>query len=294
MSGMIPGSGILGLDDGFIALSGRGEGLRRIVAGLQFCEGPVWMADQGALIFSDIPADMLYRWRGGHGHRIYRRPSGYANGNTVDRQGRLISCQHQTRSLTRTEADGRVVTLTERFGGSRLNSPNDVVVKSDGSIWFSDPPYGIRPNQIEQDANRVYRLDPASSEPVAIADDITRPNGLCFSPDERQLYIANSDSAYHHVLRFSVGAGNRLSGGQVFCVIEPGVPDGMRVDMLGNLWCTAGDGVQVFSPAGALIGKILTPETASNCCFGGIDRRTLFITATSAVWSFQLTVQGAR
>jgi gluconolactonase len=278
----------------FAALLRPGAQPRRIVSGLQFSEGPAWLAQQGCLVFSDIPAGILYQWRPREGHRVWRKPSHHANGNTVDGDGRLLSCQQGTRTLTRTEADGRVTTLAASFRGRRLNSPNDVVAKNDGSIWFSDPPYGIRPEQIEQDASRVYRLDPGAREPVAVAEDLTRPNGLCFSPDERLLYIANSDADYHHVRRFRVRDDGSLAGGEVFCVIDPGVPDGMRVDEQGRLWCTAGDGVQVFNPEGALIGKVLTPQVGANCCFGGSDRRTLFITAVSAVWALELGVRGAR
>jgi gluconolactonase len=278
----------------FAALLRPGAAPRRLVSGLQFGEGPAWLADQGCLVFSDIPAGILYCWRPGEGQRVWRKPSHHANGNTVDGEGRLLSCQQGTRTVTRTEADGRVRTMAATFRGRRLNSPNDVVVRSDGSIWFSDPPYGIRPDQIEQDANRVYRLDPGAREPVAVAEDLARPNGLCFSPDERLLYIADSDDAHHHVRRFRVGPHGTLAGGEVFCVISPGVPDGMRIDEQGRLWCTAGDGVQVFAPDGALIGKVLTPQSGANCCFGGIDRRTLFITAVSAVWALELGVRGAR
>ncbi len=267
---------------------------RRIVSGLQFCEGPVWLADAGTLIFSDIPASILYCWRADAGHRVWRKPSHHANGNTVDGEGRLLSCQQGTRTVTRTERDGRVVTLAGRYRDRRLNSPNDVVVDRRGRVWFSDPPYGIRPDEIEQEANRVYRLDPRAREPVAVTDDLTRPNGLCFSPDERLLYIANSDEDCHHVRRFSVRDDGSLAGGEVFCSIRPGVPDGMRVDEQGRLWCTAGDGVQVFEPSGELLGKIITPQTAANLVFGGGDRRTLFITAVSTVWALELAVRGAR
>jgi gluconolactonase len=278
----------------FAALLRPGAPLRRIVSGLQFCEGPAWLAAQGGLVFSDIPAGILYLWRPGDGHRVWRKPSHHANGNTVDGDDRLLSCQQGTRSVTRTEADGQLLTLAASFRGRRLNSPNDVVVRSDGSVWFSDPPYGIRPDEVEQDANRVYRLDPGAREPVAVAEDFTRPNGLCFSPDERLLYIANSDDAYHHVRRFRVNPDRTLAGGEVFCVIDPGVPDGMRVDEQGRLWCSAGDGVQVFAADGRLIGKVLTPQTCANLCFGGSDRRTLYITAVSAVWALELGVRGAR
>jgi gluconolactonase len=289
-----PGVGIQVFRDDFNALLRPGAQLQRIAAGLQFCEGPAWLAERGCLIFSDIPAGILYQWRPGDGLRVWRKPSHHTNGNTVDGQGRLISCQQSTRSVTRTEPDGSVRTLVDRYRKRRLNSPNDVVVTRNGSIWFSDPPYGIRPDQIEQERNCVYRLDPGTSEPVAVVEDMTRPNGLCFSPDERWLYIANSDASHHQVLRYRVRQDSTLADGEVFCVIAPGVPDGMRVDEQGRLWCTSGDGIQVFAPDGAKIGAIHTPETGTNCCFAGVDRRVLVITAVSSVWSLALNVRGAR
>lgn len=294
MSSVPQPPGIHTIHGEFAQLMRPGSQLRRIVAGLQFCEGPAWMPDQGCLIFSDIPAGILYRWSASDGLRVWRKPSAHANGNTADSRGRLISCQQGTRTVTRTDLDGQVITLADRFRGKRLNSPNDVVVASDGGIWFSDPPYGIRPDQVEQDAQRVYRIDPIDHSIEAVIDDISRPNGLCFSPDERHLYIANSDEAHHHVRRYTMRNSRIAGGGEVFCTIAPGVPDGMRVDEDGRLWCTSGDGVQVFSASGVLIGKVLTPETGANCCFGGIDLRTLFITATSSVWALDLTVRGAR
>jgi gluconolactonase len=289
-----PAPDILILREDFRALLRPGAAVTCIATGFQFTEGPVWLADQGCLVFSDIPAGILYRWEPGVGHAVWRKPSHHANGNTTDLQGRLISCQHGTRTVTRTDRDGRVTTLARSFRGKPLNSPNDVVVKRDGTIWFTDPPYGIRPDQVEQAANRVYRLDPGAAEPVAVCEDFTRPNGLCFSPDERLLYVANSDGPFHHVRRFAVGPGNTLSGGEVFRVIDPGVPDGMRVDADGRLWSTAGDGVQVFAPDGAHIGTISTPQVAANCAFGGPGLRTLFITAVSSVWALELNVAGAR
>jgi gluconolactonase len=246
------------------------------------------------LIFSDIPANILYAYAPGKGHRIWRRPSDHSNGNTVDRQGSLISCQHGTRTVTKTIADGSRVIIASHYQGKRLNSPNDVVVTRDGSIWFTDPPYGITEQDIEQSAHRVYRVPPTGGEPIAVYEEASRPNGLCFNLDESLLYLADSDSAYHHIRRFRVTDKKELVGGEIFCEIHPGVPDGIRCDEYGNLWATAGDGVHVFAPDGRLLGKIVLPQVASNCTFGGVDRQTLYITAIGALWSISLTVRGAR
>lgn len=268
--------------------------VRLVADGFGFTEGPAWIELEGGpcLLFSDIPADTIYRWSEGQGHSVWRTPSHNANGNTVDREGRLVTCEHGSRSVTRTEHDGTVVTVASTFGGKKLNSPNDAVVKRDGTVWFTDPPYGVKPEQVEQPANYVFRLDPGASEPVPVADDFTRPNGLCFSPDEKLLYIADSDTAIHHIRRFRVRDDNTLEGGEVFATVAPGVPDGIRTDGTGRLFSTAGDGVQVFDPGGELLGKILTPETAANCAFGGADLRTLYITAVSSVWAVELLVSG--
>jgi gluconolactonase len=265
-----------------------------IAEGFKFTEGPAWRADEGCLLFSDIPGDTIYSWREGKGHQVWRQPSRNANGNTIDREGRLVTCEHGSRTLTRTEPDGSVTTLAETYAGKKLNSPNDVVVQRDGTIWFTDPPYGIKPDQSEQDANYVFRLDPGSEELVPVAGDFSRPNGLCFSPDETLLYIADSDTSLNHIRVFRVQPDKTLEGGEIFAVIEPGVPDGIRVDCDGRLYSTAGDGVQVFAPDGALLGKLHTSETSANCTFGGPENRTLFFTATTRIWMAQLRVAGAK
>ena len=278
--------------DAFGRIVGPDPRLRRIAEGHRFTEGPQWLAAEGCLIFSDIPAATVFRWSAAGGVTVFRRPSGGANGNTCDADGCVISCEHGSRTLTRRRPDGTTATLAATYQGRLLNSPNDVAVKRDGTIWFTDPPYGIKPEQKQQDAHYVFRLDPGSEEPVAVASDFGMPNGLCFSPDQAQLYVADSDTAIHHVRRFDVGGDNRLSGGEVFAVIEPGVPDGMRVDIDGHLFCTAGNGVQVFDPQGRLLGIIHTPAPASNCAFGGDGMRTLFITARTEVWAAELAVRG--
>jgi len=281
------------LDDAFRAILVPDAELRLIANGFQFTEGPAWFDEGRYLLFSDIPADTIYRWKEGEGHAVWRKPSHNTNGNTLDRQGRLISCEHGSRRVTRTEKDGSVTVLAATVGGKRLNSPNDVVVKSDGTIWFTDPPYGIKPEEQEQPACHVFRLDPGAKEPTPVAEDF-RPNGLAFSPDERFLYVANSDRAAPVVRRYRVTKGNTLEGGELLLRIDPGVPDGFRCDAAGRIFCTAGDGVHVFTSEGRLLGKIKTPQAAANCVFGGPDRKTLFITAVSSVWAVRLKTRGAR
>jgi gluconolactonase len=280
-------------EDAFYQVLRDDSRLGLVADGFRFTEGPTWWAALGCLIFSDIPGDTIYRWAAGEGLTVWRRPSRHANGNTTDRQGNLLTCEHGSRTITRTSPDGRMITLASTFEGRPLNSPNDVIVGSDRAVWFTDPPYGIKPDDCRQPANYVFRLDPGATEPVAVASDFSRPNGLCFSPDERLLYIADSDTAIHHVRRFEVAAEGRLSGGDVFGVIESGVPDGMRADEAGRLYVTAADGVHVFAPDGHQLATIHTPQTAANCAFGGPDGDTLFITATSSVWSVRLATRGA-
>jgi len=267
-----------------------------IAEGLEFTEGPQWMASEGEgyLVFSDIPADTLYRWDEAGGLSVLRRPSYHANGNTVDTEGRLVTCEHGSRRVTRTEKDGTVTAMATTYGGKRLNSPNDVVVARDGAVWFTDPPYGIKESEREQPANHVFRLGPGAEEPVPVADDFARPNGLCFSPDESLLYIADSDHARTHVRQFRVREGKALAGGEVFATVDPPAPDGIRVDVDGRLYVTAGDGVQVFGTDGSLLGKVLLPERPTNCAFGGPGHTTLFITARPKVYAVVLKVAGAR
>jgi len=279
-------------DESFRRILRTDSRIERLAGGFGFTEGPVWIAAQGCLLFSDIPRNKIMRWEPGEETAVWREPSNNSNGNTLDRQGRLITCEHGSRRIIRTEPDGRITLLADRFGGRRLNSPNDAVVKSDGSIWFTDPPYGIPADKVEQPHNYVFRLDPGATEPVALVDDFAMPNGLCFSPDETRLYVADSSAEgngnRHHIRVFDVQSDNTLAGGDVFAVIEPGVPDGMRTDTDGRLYSTAADGVHVFAPDATLLGRILTPETAANCTFGGPDRCTLFITATTSIYAVEL------
>jgi gluconolactonase len=277
--------------------------MEEIATGCRWTEGPVWFADHGCLLFSDIPNERILRWTPGAGVSSFRHPSNFSNGHTRDRQGRLVSCEHGGRRVTRTEADGRITVLADSHGGKRLNSPNDVVVKSDGSIWFTDPTYGILSDYEgykaapEQDARHVFRLDPAGHL-APVVSDFAQPNGLCFSPDESFLYIADSGASHDPgvppiIRRFRV-TDRGLTGGEVFATLDAGLPDGIRCDMNGNLWSSAGDGVHIFAPDGALLGKILVPQRVSNLAFGGPRRNRLFITATTSVYLVYVAATGAQ
>jgi len=268
--------------------------ITKLAGDLMFVEGPVWIDDDGGyLVFSDIPANELKRWDAANGVQTFRSPSGSANGNTLDLDGRLITAQHDGR-VTRTEADGTITTLVERVDGNALNSPNDVVVKSDGTLWFTDPPYGLGDRTQETPGNYVYRFDPATSTATAVVTDADRPNGLCFSPNEDRLYVADSGMETRHIRAFTVDAnGASLSGGDVLATLDQGAPDGIRCDELGNIWSSSGDGAQIFSPSGALIARILLPESAANLAFGGPDGNTVYFTARTSVYSVPALVGDA-
>lgn len=274
--------------------------LKEIASGFDWVEGPVWFGDLNCLVFSDIPNNKMHRWIPGVGTSVFRSPSNFSNGNTRDRQGRLISCEHGERRVTRTEYDGSITVIADRYQGKRLNSPNDVIVASDGAIWFTDPHYGIQTNyegtKSEQELPcNVYRVDP-NGEIKAVLTDFNCPNGLAFSPDERKLYVADTGRMFtddpRHIRIFDVGAAWALSGGEVFHTIVPGCADGMRVDSDGNIWSSAADGVHCLAPDGRVLGKILVPQTVSNLCFGGRNRHVLFITASTSVYSVALNRQG--
>jgi gluconolactonase len=250
--------------------------------GYQFTEGPLWMPGEG-LIFTDIPADTIYRENGS----VFRRPSGKANGLTLDNEGRLIACEHWTRRVTRTEADGTITVLADRYNGALLNSPNDVVVRSDGAIFFTDPPYGLEDREQEQPCSGVYMIVPGGELRLLI-DDFNRPNGLALSLDESTLHI--DDSREGHVRAFDLAADGTLASGRVFCEV-PG-PDGMKFDTRGYLWCTSADSVRVFDQSGKEIHRVTTPRTPANLAFGGEDRRTLYITARDAVHKIRCTHPG--
>ncbi|MGA7329594.1 MAG: SMP-30/gluconolactonase/LRE family protein [Rhodomicrobium sp.] len=277
--------------------------LEILASGFRWIEGPVWMGDAGCLLFEDIPNDRTMRWIEGQGVSVYRAPSNYANGQTRDRQGRLISCSHRGRCIYRTEYDGRVTTLVDRHDGKRLNSPNDVVVKSDGSVWFTDPLYGIA-NDYEGGRQRseqppaVYRLEPESGEIRIVAGDFDGPNGLAFSPDERLLYIAesgdqNQDNPKQYIRVFEVQPdGSTLRGGNIFHKIEPGFCDGMRVDEDGNIWSSAADGVHCISPEGELLGKVFVPHVVANVTFGELMKNRLFIGGSYTLYAIYLNTRG--
>ena len=271
----------------------------------RWAEGPVWFNDGQYVLWSDIPNHRILRWVDGGGVSVFRSESNYSNGNTRDRQGRLVSCEHGARRVTRTELDGSITVIADHYQGKRLNSPNDVVVKSDGTIWFSDPNYGIMSDyegykaDMEQAGCFVYRADPETGALDVVADDFVKPNGLAFSPDERTLYI--SDSAYshdpdapRHIRAFDVGDDGALSNGRIFCEIDSGLPDGFRFDTQGNLWTSCADGVLCYAPDATLLGKIRVPQTVSNLTFGGPKRNRLFITATKSLYSIYVCANGAQ
>ncbi len=290
-------------DPAFRGLVLSNASLEVLAGDFRWTEGPVWFADADHLLFSDIPNDRVLRWTEAGGLSVFQQPCGFSNGHARDRQGRLITCSHQRRCILRTELDGTVTVLADKFEGKRLNSPNDVVVHSDGGIWFSDPHYGINTDyeggkqEAELPAN-VYRLDPASGDLRVVADDFRGPNGLCFSPDERILYIAETGRQFEpgdprHIRAFSVQEGTRLRGGGVFHTVSPGLADGFRCDTDGRLWSSAGDGVHCISPAGELLGKILTGCAVSNVAFGGRNRSRLFICASDRLMAIYTNVRGA-
>lgn len=271
----------------------------KLAGDMGFIEGPIWNKAGGMLVFSDIPNDELKQWTAGEGVRTYRNPSHNANGNTLDLSGRLLTCEHTGRRVAIQEKDGSIRTVIDSFDGKKLNSPNDVVVRSDGTIWFTDPDYGLKTNPgskekegKEQPGNFVYRHDPKSGKTTLVAKDFVNPNGLAFSPDEKKLYIADS-GAPRNIRVFDVASHGTLSGGRVFCTIDKGGPDGIRVDQDGRVWSSAGDGVQIFAPDGHRVGKILVAEAPANLCFGGADGRTLFITARKSLYAVKVLVTGA-
>jgi gluconolactonase len=279
--------------------------LERLADGCRWLEGPVWFGDHRCLLVNDIPNDRTLRWSEAGGLEVFQQPSDYANGQTRDRQGRLIRCHHRSRCLTRLEHDGTLTTLVSHARGRRLNAPNDVVVKSDGSIWFSDPLFGLMNDyeggrQESEQPPALYRLDPGSGAIEAVATDFEGPNGLAFSPDETLLYVAETGApgappSRQCIRRFTVGAdGRRLGGGEEFHRITPGGPDGFRIDEHGNLWCGAADGVHCIAPDGTLIGKVLVPQRVSNLCFGDRHHSRLFLCASTALYSLFTATRGVQ
>ncbi|HST94576.1 MAG TPA: SMP-30/gluconolactonase/LRE family protein [Microvirga sp.] len=294
------------LDERFRRLVIPTARLETLAEGCRWAEGPAYFPAGRYLVWSDIPNDRMMRYDETSGAvSVFRAPSGYSNGNTVDRHGRLVTCEHGTRRVTRTEHDGTVTVLASHHQGKRFNSPNDVVVKSDGSIWFTDPAYGIDSDyeghraDSETGGCHVYRIDPHSGDVSVVADDFARPNGLAFSPGEGLLYVADTGATHvldgpRHIRVFDVSQDGRLSGGRVFATCTSGLFDGFRLDEAGRIWTSAGDGVHCYEPDGTLIGKILVPEAVANVVFGGVKRNRLFICATTSVYAILLPVNGAK
>lgn len=295
------------LDPRFEKYHLKQSAVERLFTGCRWAEGPVWFGDGRYLLWSDIPNNRILKWEEETGVvSIFRRPSDFANGNTRDRQGRLISCEHGGRRVTRTEYDGQITVIQDSFEGKRMNSPNDVVVKSDGSVWFSDPAFGIsgdyEGHRAESELSQnVYRVDPATGAASIVADNILGPNGLCFSPDESILYIVESRGEPNRkILAYDVSKdGLQIENGRVLIDADDGTPDGMRCDEDGNLWCGWGmgserlDGVNIFAPDGTQIGQISLPERCANVCFGGIKRNRLFMAASQSVYSLYVNTSGA-
>ena len=276
--------------------------LVKLGEGFAWLEGPAWFADLDCLLVSDLPNDRILRWTESGGISVFRTPSGFANGHARDRQGRLLGCSHQHRCITRTELDGRVTVLADRFEGKRLNGPNDIVCRSDGTIWFTDPHYGISTDyeggkQTPELPPSVYCLNPAEGSLTLVASDFTGPNGLCFSPDESLLYIAESGAQFtaapvQHIRVFDVH-GTALSNTRIFHKVQPGFTDGMRADEAGRIWSSAGDGIHCIAPDGRLLGRIKVPFTVSNLEFGGRNRARLFVCASHTLYAIYTNTRGA-
>jgi len=294
------------LDERFDKLTFATAHLDKLYTGCRWAEGPAYLAAGRYLVWSDIPNDRLLRYDETNGVvSVFLSPANNHNGHTVDRQGRLVSCEHRGRCISRIEHDGTRSVLADRFEGKRLNSPNDVVVKSDDSIWFTDPTYGIdsdyegdaAPEEIG--ASNVYRLDPRSGEVTAVATDFVKPNGLAFSPDESRLYIVDTGSTHapdgpRHMRLAEVAAdGRSLGAAKLFATSTAGLFDGLRIDVNGNVWTSAADGVHVYGPDGTLMGKILVPEVVANVCFGGPKRNRLYICGTTSLYAIYVNARGA-
>lgn len=294
------------LDDRFRRLVIPSARLEKLAEGCRWAEGPAYFPSGRYLIWSDVPNDRMMRYDETSGVvSVFRAPSHYSNGNTVDRQGRLVTCEHGSRRVTRTEHDGSITVIASHFDGKRFNSPNDVVVKSDGSIWFTDPAYGIDSDYEGHRADseiggcHVYRVDPQSGVISIVADDFVRPNGLAFSPDEKRLYVVDTGATHvtdgpRHIRVFDVGENGRLTDGKMFATCTSGLFDGLRLDEDGRIWTSAGDGIHCYDADGTLIGKILVPEAVANVVFGGVKRNRLYICATTSLYAIMLPVNGAK
>jgi gluconolactonase len=289
------------LDDRFRKCVNGSAKVEKLFEGCRWAEGPAWFPAHRVVIWSDIPNDRILRWDETNGQTsVFRTPAGNTNGHTVDRQGRLISCEHGNRRVTRTEHDGSITVLADNLDGKRLNSPNDVVVKSDNTIWFTDPPYGIlsdyegNKGESEIGGSHVYCVDPSDGSIKIVADDFTAPNGLAFSPDEKRLFVTDTMASPRHVRVFDVQADNTLSGGNIWATATNGGFDGFRFDEAGRIWMSAADGIHCLDSDGALIGKVLVPELTANVVFGGRKRNRLFICGTTSLYSILLPVNGVK
>ncbi len=287
----LPAADFLAVDEAeFAKVVGKDAKVEKLATDMKFTEGPVWVKSLNAVLFSDIPSNEVKIWSAKDGLKTYRTPSNNTNGITVDGDGRILFCEHSSRSITRQEKDGSVKTLAGAWDGKKFNSPNDLTVKSDGAIYFTDPHYGLPKDQKkEQEKNNVYRLDPKTGAVTVVVSDCVMPNGLAFSPDEKKLYVADSGTP-KHIRVFDVGTDGSVSNSKVFCALDKGAPDGIRCDADGRVWSSSGDGAQVFNPDGKLIGRILLQESGANLCFGGEDGKTLFVTARKSLYSVKVLV----
>ncbi|WP_092040435.1 SMP-30/gluconolactonase/LRE family protein [Methylobacterium pseudosasicola] len=300
----VPDPAVEVLDPAFAKYRIASATVERVATGLRWAEGPVWFGDMGALLFSDVVNDRILRWdEASNALTVFRKPSSYSNGNTRDRQGRLVTCQHKTRSVTRTEHDGSITTLLDQFDGKPLNSPNDVICHSDGAIWFTDPAFGPNPHEsmaAPELPGNVYRIDPATGQASLAVAGVAGPNGLAFSPDESKLYVIEARAKPNRLIRVYdvVENGTKTANGRVFYDAGTGTPDGFRLDVDGNLWCGWGmseaeDGVLILSPQAKPIGRIRLPERCANLCFGGLNRNLLLMTASHSVYALYVNTRGA-
>lgn len=263
--------------------------VEKLAGDFKFTEGPLWVAAKSELLFSDIPANRIVRFKDGKS-TTFRAASNHSNGLTLDKQGRLIACEHGARRVTRTETDGTISVLAERYENKRLNSPNDVVVRSDGAIYFTDPPYGVKPEERELDFQGVYRISPDGKALALLVKDFARPNGIAFAPGEKTLYVNDSEGS--HIRAFDVAADGTLSNSRVFA--KPPGPDGMKVDAEGNVYCTSAQGVMVFDRTGKHLGTFVAPEQPANCAFGGADWKSLYLTCRTGLYRVRLAVPGLK
>lgn len=292
-------------DKRLLALVDENVQVERLCTGATWSEGPVFVEDAGLVFWSDIPNNRLVAWTAEKGFHEYQKPSHFSNGHTIDLNGKIINCEHGRRCISRTTFGGETEILVDKYNGKRLNSPNDVIVKSDGTIWFSDPRYGILSDaegykaESEIGADYVYRFDPESKEIYPVATDTIRPNGLAFSPDERLLYVTDTSASHdengrHEIRVYEVADdGQSLKGnGKVFAVVNPGLPDGFRLDEQGHIYTSSLDSIQVYHPDGTLLGKIAVPEKIANCTFGDKDFQSLYVVASSSLYRIRLKVRG--